>query len=177
MSSNNNIILGIDPGLQHTGWGVISARAGQVSFVACGIIHTNAKDAVAARLLALHNGLQRVIELYKPDESAIEETFVNKNNASSLKLGQARGAIILSVAITGLQCAEYSANMVKKSVVGSGHADKAQVAMMVKTILPASNAAASGIDAADALAVAICHAHHREINSIIGINGIKGKIA
>ena len=159
-----SIILGIDPGLQHTGWGVIAASANQLSFIACGTIHTDAKKPMAERLRQLHDGLKQVVSLYHPKEAAVEETFVNKNNASSLKLGQARGAIILSLSLEGLNVEEYSANLVKKSVVGTGHADKVQVAMMVKTLLPASNAA--GADAADALAVAICHAHQRTITEL-----------
>lgn len=160
--NKNNIILGIDPGLQHTGWGVVSSIGNQLSFIACGTIHSDAKKPMAERLLQLHDGLKQVLSVYKPHEAAIEETFVNKNNLSSLKLGQARGAIMLSVSLEGVSLAEYSANLVKKSVVGNGHADKAQIAMMVKTILPASNA--HGADAADALAVAICHAHLRTIS-------------
>ena len=152
------IIIGIDPGLQHTGWGVLTISGNQLSFVASGTIHTDAKTPMPQRLRELHDGLQKIINIYKPQEAALEETFVNKNNASSLKLGQARGAIMLSVNLAGLELAEYSANLVKKSVVGSGHAGKEQVAMMVKIILPASDA--KGADAADALAVAICHANH-----------------
>lgn len=159
------IILGIDPGLQHTGWGVILSRANQLSFIACGIIHTDAKKTMPERLCQLNSGLRQVIGLHKPGEVAVEETFVNKNNASSLKLGQARGAILLSVSLEQIPVFEYSANLVKKSVVGSGHADKEQVAMMVKTLLPASNAA--GADAADALATAICHAHQRTLNNLV----------
>lgn len=157
-------ILGIDPGLQHTGWGLISSRGNQLSFIACGTIHTDAKILVAERLRQLHDGINKVIEIYQPQESAVEETFVNKNNASSLKLGQARGAILLSLSLTGLSVAEYSTNLVKKSVVGTGHADKNQIAMMVKTLLPASDA--KGADAADALAVAICHAHQRTFTQL-----------
>ncbi len=163
-SSNPVIILGIDPGLQHTGWGVVNARGNQLSFVACGTIHSNAGDAMAARLKELHDGIKKVVTLYKPDEAAIEETFVNKNSASSLKLGQARGALIVSLAIENIPVAEYSANLVKKSVVGSGHAEKGQIAMMVKTLLPASDAKTP--DAADALAVAICHAHQRTVSQL-----------
>ena len=158
------IILGIDPGLQHTGWGVISANGNQLSFVACGTIHSKAKNDMAQRLVELHDGIKQAIALYRPQEAAVEETFVNKNNISSLKLGQARGAILLSLALEGLSVAEYSTNLVKKSVVGAGHADKQQVAMMVKTLLPASNA--TGADASDALAVAICHAHQRSFNQL-----------
>lgn len=158
------IILGIDPGLQHTGWGVVAAHGNQLSFVACGTIHTDTKRQMAERLRQLHDGIKEVVTLYHPQEAAVEETFVNKNFASSLKLGQARGAILLSLSLAGLGCEEYSANLVKKSVVGTGHADKAQVAMMVKTLLPASDA--KGADAADALAVAICHAHQRTITQL-----------
>jgi crossover junction endodeoxyribonuclease RuvC len=158
------IVLGIDPGLQHTGWGVVTSSGNQLSFVACGIIHSDTKKPMADRLRQLHEGLTQVITLYHPQEAAVEETFVNKNNASSLKLGQARGAILLSLSLAGLDCAEYSTNLVKKSVVGTGHADKVQVAMMVKTLLPASNAI--GADAADALATAICHAHQRTITEL-----------
>jgi crossover junction endodeoxyribonuclease RuvC len=160
------VILGIDPGLQHTGWGIISAQNNQISFISCGTIHSNSKDDMAKRLTQLHQGIKQAISLYRPVEAAIEETFVNKNSLSSLKLGQARGAIMLSVALEGLALAEYSTNMVKKSVVGTGHADKEQVAMMVKTLLPASNAASA--DASDALAVAICHAHQRTITKLTG---------
>lgn len=160
------VILGIDPGLQHTGWGVIAAHGSQLSFMACGIIHSDAKRTISERLCQLHDGLKNVIALYNPQEAAIEETFVNKNNASSLKLGQARGAILLSVSLEGMGVAEYSTNLIKKSVVGAGHADKKQVAMMVKVLLPASNAA--GADASDALAVAICHAHLRKIAQLAG---------
>ena len=157
------IILGIDPGLQHTGWGVIAISGNQLSFIASGTIHSDAKRPMAERLQQLHDGLQQAICLYNPAEATIEETFVNKNSATSLKLGQARGALMLTVSLAGIPLCEYSANMVKKSVVGSGHADKGQIAMMVKTLLPKSDAATA--DAADALAVAICHAHMR--NSVI----------
>lgn len=159
------IILGIDPGLQHTGWGIILARSNHLSFIACGVINTDAKKSMAERLCQLNSGLKQVVGLHKPDEAAIEETFVNKNSATSLKLGQARGAILLSVSLEKIPVFEYSANLVKKSVVGTGHADKEQVAMMVKTLLPASNA--MGADAADALATSICHAHQRTLNNLV----------
>ncbi len=158
------IILGIDPGLQHTGWGVIAANGNHLSFIACGTIHPDTKKPMAERLCGLNEGIRKVVTLYKPQEAAVEETFVNKNSATSLKLGQARGAVLLSLALEGLPVAEYSANLVKKTVVGTGHADKTQVAMMVKTLLPASNA--EGADAADALATAICHAHQRTFTEI-----------
>lgn len=158
------LILGIDPGLQHTGWGVVASSGNQLSFIACGTIHSDIKSPTAERLRQIYDGIQKVAEIYKPQEAAVEETFVNKNNASSLKLGQARGAILLSLSLVGLSVAEYSTNLVKKSVVGTGHADKNQVAMMVKTLLPASDA--KGADAADALAVAICHAHQRTLSEL-----------
>lgn len=155
-------ILGIDPGLQHTGWGVIESEKNRLKFIACGTIHSDPKLAIGERLRQLYAGLEDVVALYKPQEAAVEETFVNKNAASSLKLGHARGALILGLSLAGLVVKEYSANLVKKSVVGKGHADKTQVAMMVKTLLPGSLAKTA--DAADALAVAITHAHHRNLS-------------
>lgn len=152
------VILGIDPGLQHTGWGIIVSQQNRLSFVDCGVIHSDAGALMAERLKQLHDGLREIIACHRPEETAVEETFVNKSGSSTLKLGQARGAIILAVSLAGLPVAEYSATQVKKSVVGNGHADKNQVAMMVKTLLPMSTAKKA--DAADALAVAICHAHH-----------------
>lgn len=164
-------ILGIDPGLQHTGWGVITSNANQIGFVACGTIHSHAKASLSERLKQLHDGLHQVIGLHAPDEASIEETFINKNPLSSLKLGHARGAIILTLSLTALPVYEYSSNLIKKSVVGMGHADKSQVAMMVKTLLPASQAMlmekGMGADASDALAVAITHAHHRKLRSVL----------
>jgi crossover junction endodeoxyribonuclease RuvC len=159
------IILGIDPGLQRTGWGILISKQNQLSFVDCGVITSDSKLPMAERLKALHDGLNEVITHYKPSETAVEETFVNMNGASTLKLGQARGAIILAVSLASLPVYEYSATMVKKSVVGNGHADKNQVAMMVKTLLPKSNAKKA--DAADALAVAICHAHQRTMKKLV----------
>lgn len=152
-------ILGIDPGLQHTGWGVIEISGNQLSFVDCGVIHSDPKQDTALRLQHIHNELQKVILIQKPQEAAVEETFINKNAGSSLKLGHARGAILLSLSLGGLAVDEYSTNLVKKSVVGKGHADKNQVAMMVRSLLPTSTAKSA--DASDALAVAITHAHHR----------------
>ena len=160
------VILGIDPGLQNTGWGVISSRQNQLSFIACGTIKTNSKADMPMRIKQLHDELSSVIERYQPEEAALEETFVNVSGASSLKLGQARGALMLTVSLAKLPLSEYSATMVKKSVVGKGHADKTQVAMMVKTLLPASTA--QGADSADALAVAITHSHHRTFKTMTG---------
>lgn len=153
------ILLGIDPGLQRTGWGIIRVTTNQLSFIDCGTIHTDASLPIAERIKQLHDGLQLAIAKHKPAEAAVEETFVNKSGSSTLKLGQARGGLLLTLSLAGLPVYEYSANSVKKSVVGSGHADKHQVGTMVKVLLPASNAKQA--DAADALAVAICHAHHR----------------
>jgi len=155
-------LLGLDPGLQHTGWGIVDAHGNppgsRLSFVAAGAIHTDPKRELAERLVEIHEGLKQVIDLYQPTEAAVEETFVNKNPTSTLKLGLARGVVLLTPATYKLPVAEYPANLVKKSVVGAGHASKDQVQMMVRVLLPASSA--QGPDAADALAVAICHAHH-----------------
>ena len=158
------VILGVDPGLQHTGWGVITSEGNRLSFIACGVINPPVKLPIGERIKHLHDHLKSVIELHKPHESALEETFVNVSGSSTLKLGQARGGLLLTLSLSGLPVFEYSANMGKKSVVGQGHADKKQVAMMVKMLLPASDA--SKADAADALAIAICHAHHRTLHSL-----------
>ena len=152
-------ILGIDPGLRHTGWGVIEADGSRLAYVASGALHPPTTGDLAQRLRALHDGLSAVIAAHEPDEVAVEETFVNRDPQSALKLGHARGVALVVPALAGLEVAEYSANLVKKTVVGAGHAEKAQVAMMVKVLLPRSDA--NSADAADALAVAICHAQHR----------------
>ena len=153
-------LLGLDPGLQNTGWGVIDVTGNRLTHIANGVIRTNGKFAMADRLRQLHEGLQDVLNLYQPDEAAVEETFVDKNPSSTLKLGQARGVVLLAPALAGLPIAEYAANLVKKSVVGVGHADKTQIQMMVSTLLP--GVSFENADAADALAVAICHSHHRD---------------
>ena len=152
-------IIGIDPGLRHTGWGVIEADGARLAYVASGAIHPPTTGELAQRLRALHEALADVIARFEPDEAAVEETFVNRDPQSALKLGHARGVALTVPALAGLEVAEYSANLVKKTVVGAGHAEKAQVAMMVKVLLPKSDA--DSADAADALAVAICHAQHR----------------
>jgi len=157
------VILGVDPGLQRTGWGIITWKSNALSFVACGTISTDNTLPISERIKQLNEGLNKAISLYKPSESAVEETFVNVSGSSTLKLGQARGGILLTLSLSGLPVYEYSANLVKKTVVGAGHADKKQVSMMVKMLLPASNAKQA--DAADALAVAICHAHHRGLGA------------
>lgn len=152
------LILGIDPGLQKTGWGIIHSEGHALGFRACGLIRTEATDSLPRRLACLHDALKNIIERWQPDGAAMEETFVNKNPASALKLGQARGALLAVPALMGLEVAEYSANKIKKSVTGTGHAAKEQIGMMVRTLLPACGAI--GPDEADALAVAITHAHH-----------------
>lgn len=155
-------LLGIDPGLKHTGWGIIETSGNKLSYVACGCISTDEKEPISFRLLRLHTELTKILELYKPDEAAIEETFVNKNALSSLKLGHARGALMMTVSLAGLTPKEYAATLVKKSVVGVGRAEKDQVMMMVKMLL--KGAEIKSADAADALAVAICHASHSSSN-------------
>jgi crossover junction endodeoxyribonuclease RuvC len=152
-------LLGLDPGLQRTGWGVIEARAHVLRFVAAGVVVTDPGDDLALRLDALYRGLQAVVAGQAPDVAAVEETVINRNPGSSLKLGQARGVVLLAAAHAGLAVTEYASKTVKRSVVGTGAADKRQVAMMVRMLLPASGQVTG--DAADALAVALCHAHHQ----------------
>jgi len=152
-------LIGFDPGLLNTGWGVIDVDGNRLRHVADGTVRTSPKASLSDRLGELHAGLQEVIAEHHPEEAAVEETFVNKNPVSTLKLGQARGVVMLVPALAGLYVAEYLPNLVKKTVVGSGHAQKEQIQMMVKTLLPGAQIATA--DAADALAVAICHAHHR----------------
>ncbi len=154
-----SIILGIDPGLQKTGWGIIRYTGNQLSFLGCGIIKTDsATKTIAPRVLQLSKELGIIIEKYKPEEAAIEETFVNVNAQSTLKLGQARGAILLTLAQAGLPVHEYAATLIKKSVVGAGRAEKSQVSAMVQILLPGCGK--YGADAMDALATSICHAHN-----------------
>jgi crossover junction endodeoxyribonuclease RuvC len=160
MSAASTIrILGIDPGLRNTGWGVIDCVGSRLVFVACGRIRSDDASSLAERLAQLHKGLLEVIAAHAPHEAAVEETFVNRDPQSALKLGQARGVALLAPAGAGLPVAEYAANLVKKTVTGAGHAEKAQIAMMIRVLLPKSDAATP--DAADALAVAIAHAQHR----------------
>jgi crossover junction endodeoxyribonuclease RuvC len=151
-------LLGLDPGLRHTGWGVIDTDGNRLKHVADGVVHPRADGSLAERLSDLFRALNEMLDRFQPDAAAVEETFVNKNPASTLKLGVARGVVLLAPAERGIPVAEYSANLVKKSVVGVGHADKLQVQMMVRRLLPGCLIASA--DAADALAVAICHAHH-----------------
>jgi crossover junction endodeoxyribonuclease RuvC len=156
-------ILGIDPGLRHTGYGLIEQRGARLSFISCGSIKTRADRPLAERLAEIHRALIDLIETQKPDEAAVEETFVNRDPQSALKLGQARGIALAAPALMGLPVAEYAANVVKKTIVGFGHAEKEQIAKMVRMLLPTSLAASS--DAADALALAITHAQHRGLKA------------
>ena len=152
-------IIGIDPGLRNTGWGIIEAEGTRLSYVADGSVHSDADAPLATRLLQIHTQLAVILLRHGPDEAAIEETFVNKDARATLKLGQARGAAMLAPALAGISVAEYAPNVVKKSVVGAGHAEKDQVKHMVKVLLP--RAELNSADSIDALAIAICHAHHR----------------
>jgi crossover junction endodeoxyribonuclease RuvC len=151
-------LIGLDPGLRHTGWGVIEAAGNRLIHVADGIVHSSGERPLAERLTELFRLLNAVLDRFAPDEAAVEESFVNKNPVSTLKLGMARGVALLAPAERGVPVFEYPANLIKKSVVGVGHADKQQIEMMVRRLLP--GAALEASDAADALAVAICHAHH-----------------
>lgn len=151
-------IIGLDPGLRATGWGIILAEGNRLSHVAHGTIRTNPDDELAYRLRTVHDALAELLAEWQPQAAAVEETFVNKNPSSTLKLGQVRGVVLLAPAQLGLPVAEYAPTMVKKAVVGTGHAEKDQVHAMVKRLLP--GVAVTGADASDALAVAICHAHH-----------------
>jgi len=156
-------IIGIDPGLVSTGWGIIEVRGSALQFVGCGTI--NAKDSsqsMAERLRLLSDGLKKIIAEYAPTEGAMEETFATANGQSTLKLGQARGALMLTLAQADLTVGEYAARSVKKAIVGTGTADKNQITQMVGILLPASKDAMKKEkhDASDALAIAICHANH-----------------
>ncbi len=152
-------IIGIDPGLRRTGWGVVDSDGVRLSYVASGHVASDAEDDLAYRLRAIFEGLSSVIASFKPHEAAIEETFVNENARATLKLGQARGMALLAPAVKGLAIAEYTPNLVKKSVVGAGHAEKRQIQAMIGFLLP--KARFESVDEADALAIAICHANHR----------------
>jgi len=161
---NKRRLLGLDPGLRITGWGLIESENNRLHHVANGTVSTDGTLRLSERLLQLHDGLAAVLTKYIPDEAAVEETFVNRNPKSTLKLGLARGVVLLAPALHGLKVAEYSANRVKKAVVGAGHADKSQVDMMVRRLLPGCEP--ENADATDALAVAICHAHFSATGSL-----------
>jgi crossover junction endodeoxyribonuclease RuvC len=152
-------ILGIDPGLRRTGWGVIAVAGNALSYVDSGSLKTDERETLAARLLVIHNGLREVVDAHAPHEAAVEATFVNRDAAATLKLGQARGIAMLVPALAGIAVAEYAPNLVKKTIVGTGHGEKGQVRMMIGVLLPRANPGSE--DAADALAIAVCHAHHR----------------
>lgn len=152
-------ILGIDPGLRRTGWGVVDVDGNRLMFVACGAVETDDKAALAMRLVTIHDGLARVIGEFRPDEAAVESTFVNKDATATLKLGQARGVALLVAAKAGALIAEYAPNLIKKTIVGAGHGEKAQIRMMIGVLLPKADPRSE--DASDALAVAVTHAHHR----------------
>jgi len=151
-------LLGLDPGLRHTGWGIIDVEGSHLRYVADGAIHPKPDLDLPERLVQLHHALAKVIAEHRPAEAAVEETFVSQNAASTLKLGMARGVVVLVPALSSLPVSEYPANLIKKSVVGVGHATKDQVQMMVRRLLPGCRLDSE--DSADALAVAICHAHH-----------------
>jgi crossover junction endodeoxyribonuclease RuvC len=152
-------ILGIDPGLRRTGWGMIAAEGNRLIYLACGSVESNDKAALAERLLAIHDGLTRIVDEFRPDEAAVEATFVNRDAVATLKLGQARGIALLVPAKAGVPVAEYAPNLVKKTIVGAGHSEKAQIRMMIGVLLPKADPQSE--DAADALAIAVTHAHHR----------------
>jgi len=157
-------ILGLDPGLRRTGWGVVAVDGARLAHVAHGVIVPDPSAPFAQRLLVLFEAIAEVIAAHAPDEAAVEETFMNNNAASALKLGHARACAMLAPARAGLSVAEYAATVVKKSVVGTGAADKAQVGFMIRRLLPA--AGPTSADAADALAVAIAHAHARKARNL-----------
>lgn len=160
MSTQPIRIIGIDPGLRRTGWGIIESDGVRLSYVASGLITSDAEDDLAYRLRDLYEGISGILTSYKPAEAAVEETFVNENAKATLKLGQARGMALLAPAMKGLVVGEYPPNLIKKTVVGAGHADKKQIQVMVGFLLP--KAKFESADEADALAIAICHANHRQ---------------
>ena len=157
-------IIGIDPGLRHTGWGVIEQNGQHLSYVADGSVQSDAAAPLAERLLQIYSALAAVLREHTPDEAAVEETFVNRDARATLKLGQARGIALVVPASLGIGVSEYAPNVIKKSVVGSGHAEKDQVKHMVRLLLP--RAQMNTADSTDALAIAICHAHHRGVQNL-----------
>jgi crossover junction endodeoxyribonuclease RuvC len=153
-------ILGIDPGLRRTGWGVVQIEGSRLGYLGCGSVATDERTALASRLLAIHDALMRILDEFRPDEAAVEATFVNKDAKATLKLGQARGIAMVVPARAGVPVSEYAPNLVKKTIVGAGHGDKAQIRMMIGVLLPKADPPSD--DAADALAIAVTHAHHRQ---------------
>lgn len=168
-------ILGIDPGLRRTGWGVIETDGVRLSYVASGHITSDAENELAYRLREIYEGITGVIQAWKPVEAAVEETFVNENAKATLKLGQARGMALLAPAMKGLRVGEYPPNLIKKTVVGAGHADKKQVQVMIGFLLP--KAKFESADEADALAIAICHANHRTSAQALALARAAGRVA
>jgi crossover junction endodeoxyribonuclease RuvC len=152
-------IIGIDPGLRRTGWGVIESDGHRLTYIASGLVTSDAKAALAHRLVQLFEGLSGILSTWEPAEAAVENTFVNKDATATLKLGQARGIAMVAPALIGLVVAEYAPNEVKKTIVGAGHAGKEQIGAMIGHLLP--KASPRSEDEADALAVAITHAHYR----------------
>ena len=167
-------IIGIDPGLRRTGWGIVEIAGNRLGFLGCGSVTTNDKDSLSARLLTIHDGLMQILDEFRPDEAAVEQTFVNKNAKATLKLGQARGIAMVVPARVGVTVAEYAPNLIKKSIVGAGHGDKAQVRMMIGVLLPKADPGSD--DAADALAIAVTHAHHRQ-SVVLRIAAVKVAVA
>jgi crossover junction endodeoxyribonuclease RuvC len=163
-------IAGLDPGLCNLGWGIVDWDGARLSYVACGTIKTSAGDPMGERLAFLFGGLEEVLNRWSPNEAAVEETFMNANARSALKLGQARGIALVVPARMGLSVAEYAPNAIKKTVTGTGHADKTQIRAMIRYLLP--KATPKTADAADALAIAITHAHHRRARMIAAEHGI-----
>lgn len=164
------IILGIDPGLQHTGWGVVSYNNSHLKFLGGGVIHSKRTDSMSKRLETLHDGITEVIQYFKPTSIGIEEVYVNVNPRTSLKLGQARGMGILAAAKNNVEIFEYSPKEIKKALVGTGKAEKEQVSFMVNTLLPGVKMESK--DMSDALAVAICHAHSLK-SSLFSLKNMK----
>ncbi len=158
-------LLGLDPGLRQTGWGIVDHDGFRLRYVACGTVRPNPQTPIATRLADLYEALADVISNWQPQSAAVEETFVNKNASSTLKLGLARGVVLLVPALSGLDVVEYHNRSVKRTVVGTGRAAKEQIAMMVRKLLPGCDPDSD--DAADALAVAICHAHHQGARAAI----------
>ena len=157
-------IIGLDPGLCNTGWGVIDVRGSNLKHVANGTVKTNSNDPAHRRLKHIFDSLITIISEHKPDEAAVEETFMNNNPRSAIKLGEARGIALLTPAHLNIPVFEYAANKIKKAVVGVGHADKVQIQAMMNILFPGCPLASP--DSADALAIAVCHANHRETNNV-----------
>lgn len=175
MANETTRILGLDPGLRRTGWGVVAAEGSRLRWIAHGVVAPPENAPFAERLLHLLEGVGAVCADYACDEAAVEEVFVNMNPASTLKLGHARAAVMLAPARAGLSVAEYSTNLIKKAVVGAGHADKSQIAFMIKRLLPGAGEVKA--DAADALAVAVAHAHLRRMSRLSSLSRSDGEVA